>query len=78
VTSRDDRVAVLPVVVLAQKDRARISDHFHLCLGHVASVTGDPDAHAHEEVVYLPHRLGDALRPGEVVAKNSHGQSFQG
>ena len=38
----------------------------------------DADAHVHEEVVCLPHRLGDALRPGEVVAKNSHGQSFQG
>jgi hypothetical protein len=78
VTSRDDRVAVLPVVVLAQKDRACISDHFHLCLGHVASVTGDPDAHAHDEIVGLPDRVGDALRPGEIVAKNSHGQSFQG
>ena len=66
------------MVVSAQKDRARVSNHFHLCLGHLASVTRNPDASAHAEVVRLPHRPGDALRPGEVVAKNSHGQSLQG
>ena len=32
VTSRNDSVAMLLMVVLAQEDRARIGDHFHLCL----------------------------------------------
>jgi hypothetical protein len=65
------------MVVLAQKERARVSNHFHLCLSHLASVTRNPHVRAHVEVVCTPHRPEAALRPGEVVAKNSHGRSLQ-
>jgi hypothetical protein len=66
------------MVVLAQKDGASVSNYFHLCLSHLASVTRNPRAHAHAEVVCALHRPEAALGPGELVAKNSHGQSLQG
>ena len=66
------------MVVLAQKDGARVSNHFHLRLSHLASVTRNLRAHAPAEVVWPAHRPEAALRLDEVVAKNSHGQSLQG
>ena len=68
---------MLLMVVLAQEDRAHVGDHFYLCLGHATSVTRNPAARTHKELVF-PHRLGGALRLGEVAAKDSHGQSLQG
>jgi hypothetical protein len=56
------------MVVLAQEDRARIGDHFHLCLRDAASVTRNPEVHAHAGLVVL-QRLGGA--------KDSHRQSLQ-
>jgi hypothetical protein len=76
VTSRDDRIAMLPMVVLAQEDRPRICDHFHLCLRDAASVTRNPQIHAHAGSVVL-HHPGDAPRPGEVVPEDSHRHSLQ-
>src|SRR5882757_6376036 len=68
VTSRNDSVAMLLMVVLAQEDRARIGDHFHLCLRDAAPVTRNPEVLAHAGFV-VPQRLGGA--------KDFHRQSLQ-
>ncbi len=67
---------MLLIVVLAQEDRARVHDHFHVCLRDAASVTRNPEVHAHAGRV-VPHLPGGALRPGEVVSEDSHRQSLQ-
>jgi hypothetical protein len=77
VASRDDRVAMLVVVVLAQEVRARIGDHFDLCLRDAASVTRNPGVLAYAGFVVV-HHPGDAPRRGEVVPEDSHRQSLQG
>jgi hypothetical protein len=76
VTSRNDRVAMLLMVVLAQEDRPRIGDHLHLCLSDAASVTRNPEVLAHAGRVVL-HNPGGAPRLGEVVPEDSHRQSLQ-
>jgi hypothetical protein len=65
-----------PMVVPAQKNGARIRDHFYLCLRHAATVTRNPAVHAHAGLV-SPHYLGGVIRATEVVPEDSHGQSFQ-
>lgn len=70
VTSRNERVAILPMVMLAQEDRARVRDHFHLCLRNAASVTRNPEVRARAGIV-VPHRPGDVLRVGEVMPEDS-------
>ena len=76
VADGNDRVAMLLIVVLAQEDRARVRDHFHLCLRDAATVTRNPEAHAQAGLV-SPHYLGGVIRATEVVPEDSHGQSFQ-
>jgi malate dehydrogenase (oxaloacetate-decarboxylating) len=76
VPGRDDRVAMLRMVVLAQEDRTSIGDHFYLRLGHAASVTRNPGVRAHAGLAVLLYP-GGALRLGEVVPEDSHRQSLQ-
>jgi hypothetical protein len=72
-TSGNDRVTMLLMVVLAQEDRARVSDYFYLCPGHATSVARNPAAHAHAGHVFS-HSHGGTLRRGDVVPEDSHGQ----
>jgi hypothetical protein len=67
---------MLLIVVLAQEERARASDHFYLCLGHAAPVTWNPEARMQVWLV-VPERPGGALRLAEVVAEESHCQSLR-
>ena len=65
---------MLLMVVLAQEDRACVSDYFYLCPGHATSVARNPAAHAHAGHVFS-HYPGGALRRVEVVPKDSHDRS---
>lgn len=67
---------MLLMVVLAQEDRARVSDYFYLCPGHATSVARNPAVHAHAGHVFS-HSHGGTLRRGDVVPEDSHGQSLQ-
>ena len=67
---------MLSMVMLAQENRACVSDHFYLRLRHAASVALNLGAHAHRGH-FFPRRPVVALRLGEVMSKDSHGQSLQ-